>query len=80
VTWLTKVYKKKIKFRPILSFKECKMYKHMDKVRSVVLEKMDPYYSFGGLNSQQSTSCEPSTSSFLGRNEYPSTLEGNLHA
>jgi hypothetical protein len=30
----------------------------MDKISLVVLEKMDPHYSFGGLNSQQSISCK----------------------
>jgi len=52
----------------------------MDKVKYVVLEKMDLCYSFGSLNSQQSTSCEPLISSFLGRNEYLSTLTSHMHA
>ncbi len=50
----------------------------MDKVRSMVLGKMDLHYSFGGLNSQQSTSCKPSIDNFIGRNESPSTLAGHL--
>jgi len=54
----------------ILNLKECKVRKQMDIVSSVVPENMDPCYSFGGLNSQQSTSCEPSTDSFQGRNEF----------
>jgi hypothetical protein len=41
---------------------------------------MDCCYSYGGLNQQQSTSCEPSISSFPGMNDYPSTLMGHLHA
>jgi hypothetical protein len=52
----------------------------MDKVRFVVPKKMDPHYSYGGLSSQQSISCEPLIGSFLGRNEFPLTLAGHLHA
>ncbi len=52
----------------------------MDKISLVVLEKMDPRYSFGGLNSQQSTSCEPSIGSFQGRNKSLATSANHLHA
>jgi hypothetical protein len=45
----------------------------IDKVSLMVLEKMDPCYSFGGLSSQQSTSCEPSIGSFQGWSKFPST-------
>jgi hypothetical protein len=61
----------------ILNLKGCKVRKHMDIVSSVVLEKMDPHHSFGGLNSQQSTSCEPSIGSFQGRNESPFNTRGS---
>jgi hypothetical protein len=80
LTQLTRVYKKKKKFKSILALRECKVQRHMDKVKLVVLGKMDPHYSFGGLSSQQSTSCKPSTGSFPGRNESPSTCVGHLHA
>lgn len=58
VTQLTRVYKKKAKFKSILTFREYRVQRHMDKVRSVVLEKMDPRYASEGLNSQKSISCE----------------------
>jgi len=51
VTQLIRVYKKKAKFKSILIFRKCKMRRHMDRMRSMVLQKMDPYYSFGSLSS-----------------------------
>jgi hypothetical protein len=80
LTQLTRVYNKMVEFRSILTNRKCKVQRHMDKVRSVVPKKMDPRYSFGGLSSQQSISCEPSIDSFPKRNEYPLTLAGHLHA
>jgi hypothetical protein len=41
---------KKVEFMSILTFNECKIRKHMEKERFMVLEKMDPCYSFGGLS------------------------------
>jgi hypothetical protein len=49
VTWFTVVYKKKAKFMSILTFKECNVHRHMDKMQSMVHEKMDPHYSYGAL-------------------------------
>jgi hypothetical protein len=80
VTWFKKIYNKKVEFRSILTLKECKVWRHIDKVRSVALKKMDPCYSSRGFNSQQFASCEPSIGSFLGRNKFLSTLAGHLHA
>jgi hypothetical protein len=51
VTWLTRlVYKKKAKFKSILTFSEFTVRKHIEKERFMVLEKMDPNYSSGSLS------------------------------
>ncbi len=50
VTWITKVHKKKAKFRSILNFNECKKKKTYAKKKNVVPKKMDPYYSSRGLS------------------------------
>jgi hypothetical protein len=51
VTQFTRlVYKKKAKFRSILTFSEFKIRKHIEKERFMVLEKMDLHYSYGSLN------------------------------
>jgi hypothetical protein len=50
VTRLTKIYKKKVEFRSILPFRECKERKHMQIEKFVVPKKMDPFYSSRGLS------------------------------
>jgi hypothetical protein len=52
----------------------------MDKMKSMVPKKMNPCYSYGGLSSQKSISCEPSIGSFLRKNKYASTHMDHLHA
>jgi hypothetical protein len=51
VTQLIRVYKKKAQFKLILNLKESKVQRHMDKVSSMVFEKMDPRYLFMDYNS-----------------------------
>jgi hypothetical protein len=50
VTQLIKVYEKKEKFKSILTFRDCKERRHMQKEKFVVHEKMDPCYSSRGLS------------------------------
>jgi hypothetical protein len=50
LTRFIRVYKKKVELTSILTFSEFKVRRQMEKEICVVLEKMDPHYSFGGLS------------------------------